>query len=242
MLYQAKSETIEYNELREIPTPESTPTWCPLPHHQVLNEVMGQLQWAGIDPDIPEIAISKDRARMFAIMDLRISDSPDFKLVAGIRNSHDKAFGAGFCLGSSVLVCDNLCFSSDVTISRKHTSGILREFSGLVSNAVDQIAGMRRKQENQIWNYKGQILSAAEFDHYAMGLLRNGIFSGTKIAKMLEEFESPQFTYDGGQDTLWAGFNAATHVLKGYSNPLTHTQKALALHDVTDRFVDAVTV
>jgi hypothetical protein len=44
--------------------------------------------------------------------------------VVGIRNSHDKAFAAGIIAGAQVLVCDNLCFSGEILLARKHTGHI----------------------------------------------------------------------------------------------------------------------
>ena len=41
--------------------------------------------------------------------------------VVGVRNSHDKSFPAGLVIGASIFVCDNLSFSGEVKLARKHT-------------------------------------------------------------------------------------------------------------------------
>ena len=45
----------------------------------------------------------------------------DYAYVLGLRNSHDKRFPAGLAVGASVFVCDNLSFSGEIKIGRKHT-------------------------------------------------------------------------------------------------------------------------
>jgi len=54
----------------------------------------------------------------------------DFALVVGLRNSHDKSFPAGLVIGASVLVCDNLSFSGEVRLARKHTYPIIATLRG----------------------------------------------------------------------------------------------------------------
>ena len=60
----------------------------------------------------------------------------DYGLVIGLRNSHDKSFPASIALGSGVFVCDNLAFSAEVTIARRHTRFIERDLPRVVHTAV----------------------------------------------------------------------------------------------------------
>jgi hypothetical protein len=56
----------------------------------------------------------------------------------GIRNSHDKTFPAGLVAGTKVFCCDNLAFSGEVQISRKHTRFAERDLTHLTARAVGQ--------------------------------------------------------------------------------------------------------
>src|SRR5262249_51585397 len=70
----------------------------------------------------------RDGQRYFGLMEVRNgSNADDFGLVVGLRNSHDKSFPAALALGSRVFVCDNLAFSGEVKLSRKHTTYIWRD-------------------------------------------------------------------------------------------------------------------
>ena len=57
----------------------------------------------------------------------------------GLRNSHDKTFPAGIVAGSAVFICDNLAFSGEVKLARKHTTHITRDLPRLVQSAVGQL-------------------------------------------------------------------------------------------------------
>ena len=74
-------------------------------------------------------------------------DSPgvpgDYNTVIGLRNSHDKVISAGVACGSGVFVCDNLCFSGEVKLARKHTANILTDLPHLVRGIVENVLGVQ---------------------------------------------------------------------------------------------------
>ena len=82
-----------------------------------------------------------------------------FGLVIGLRNSHDKSFPSALALGNRVFVCDNLAFSGEIKLSRKHTKNISRDLPGLVTKAVGRLADLRQFQAKRIEAYKAADLS-----------------------------------------------------------------------------------
>ena len=69
-----------------------------------------------------------DGARYFGLLEVHNgSTDRDYGLVVGLRNSHDKSFPAAIALGAAVFCCDNLSFSSEVTLARRHTRYIERD-------------------------------------------------------------------------------------------------------------------
>jgi len=69
----------------------------------------------------------------------RAESDEDCCWVLGLRNSHDKTFPAGITAGASVSVCDNLSFSGEVKLARKHTTHITRDLPRLVQSAVGKL-------------------------------------------------------------------------------------------------------
>jgi hypothetical protein len=55
------------------------------------------------------------------------SDYTGYTNMVGLRNSHDRKFPVGVSFGSRTFVCDNLAFSGDHAIKRKHTANVKRE-------------------------------------------------------------------------------------------------------------------
>ncbi|MGB0328973.1 MAG: DUF932 domain-containing protein, partial [Akkermansiaceae bacterium] len=92
-------------------------------HDHLLNEVEEQLTNGGFKLGRQAHALSHDGARYFGLLELRLPGHQhcDYRWVVGLRNSHDKTFPAAMVAGTQVFVCDNLAFTGQVKLSRKHT-------------------------------------------------------------------------------------------------------------------------
>lgn len=107
-------------------TPQASASWVPVPHHRLLEQVESTLAGSGLTIVNQAHALWQDGQRYFGLMEVTNGqDHADYGLVVGLRNSHDKTFPAAIALGSVVLVCDNLAFSAEVTIARRHTRFIV---------------------------------------------------------------------------------------------------------------------
>ena len=100
-------------------------------------------------------ALWNDGLRYFGLMEVANGTShEDYGLVIGLRNSHDKSFPAAIALGSAVFVCDNLAFSAEVTIARRHTRYIERDLPRIVHTAIGRLTDLRGQQDQRIESYK----------------------------------------------------------------------------------------
>jgi len=123
MLLHCGAEIVSRTKLFDVPTPPGTRTWFPLSHRTILREVETQLESTGFTILEETHALSHGGARYFGVMSVTLPNraEADFGWIVGIRNSHDMTYPAGLVAGTKVIVCDNLCFSGEVRISRKHT-------------------------------------------------------------------------------------------------------------------------
>ena len=74
------------DELASLPTPEATPTWKPVPHADLVAELIRGLERQGVTVARDEYAtMGRDDAKLFGVMDLRIADldTPDFGMALG---------------------------------------------------------------------------------------------------------------------------------------------------------------
>ncbi len=195
-------------------TPANTKTHYPIPHSELIDEVEASLEAAGLHTVEEAHALSPDGQRYFGMMQLEFEDEEmDFKTILGLRNSHDKTFSAGLVLGSRVLVCDNLCFSGEIKVQRKHTRTISESLPQLVWDAIGKVSGVRETQMKRIEAYKGYEINDAYAHDIIIQGLDHGAITSTKIPHVLKEWRDPRHE-DFKPRTLWSLMNAFTEVLR----------------------------
>src|ERR1700730_8762988 len=117
----AGARTVTREELSEYKAPPPEGRWYPVSHARVLETVKGTLHEAGYEVKKEILSLSQNGHRFFGTLDLGTSIASGVCLAVGVRNSTNKSFPLGFCAGERVFVCDNLAFSSELLVRRKHT-------------------------------------------------------------------------------------------------------------------------
>ena len=121
LMLHVNAKPLEYDELRELETPEATATHVPLPHFRVVDLVKTTLGMYGHEVTAEHHGVTEDGIRYFGLLSLR-SPYTGYEDTVGLRNSHDKSFPISVGFGSRVFVCDNLAFIAEQGIRRKHTA------------------------------------------------------------------------------------------------------------------------
>jgi len=160
LMLHAGGEPVEYEALCELPMPEATKSHVPIAHKDVVNMVRYSLGYFGHDIVEEHHAITADGMRYFGILCLQ-STYGDYTDMVGLRNSHDKKFPIGISFGSQVFVCDNLAFSGDHVIKRRHTVNAKRDLPGIVAGVVEPLREAREAQHRQIEHYQATIAEAS---------------------------------------------------------------------------------
>ena len=62
-----------------------------------------------------------------------------YRYVMGIRNSNNMKFAAGLSIGIAPIVCDNLMFTGEVVIARKHTTNIVGDITSMIGSSLDKL-------------------------------------------------------------------------------------------------------
>jgi hypothetical protein len=186
------SNEVERNQLALVPTPEATETWYPIPHTILLDQVEKTLEHNGLQIIHQAHALGHEGNRYFGLLEVRNGDNAhDFSLVVGVRNSHDQTFPAGLVIGSRVFICDNLAFSGEIRICRKHTRWIERDLPQLVEVAVGRLSDQRHKQEVRFLTYKQRDLADDEAHDLVIQALDAQVIPATKIPRVLDEWRDP---------------------------------------------------
>jgi len=237
LLLHCGAETVDREELFETSTPAATDTWYPLAHRDLVTEVEGQLEDAGFTLDAESHALSHAGARYFGVFEVSIPDRPEQEhgWVVGIRNSHDKTYPAGLVAGSHVLCCDNLSFTGEVRISRKHTKFAVRDLRHLTSRAVGQLGDRFQKLDERIMAYRERPLTNPKAHDLIIKAIDCRAITTTQVPQVLQEWREPSHD-EFRPRNAWSLFNAFTEAHKGI-NPQTIIARGQALHGLFDGLV-----
>jgi hypothetical protein len=155
-----------------------------------------------------------------------------------LRNSHIKWFAASLACGSGVFVCDNLAFSGEVTVGRKHTSQILDDLPTVIDTAVGQVIDLKGIMDKRYEAYKERLFAQWEAEHIILEMMRQGVINTGRVEKVVAEWDAPSHkSFQKTGDSAWRLFNAATESLKGLSmNELA--PRTTKLHTLIDQVAE----
>lgn len=167
---------ISRDALATIPCPMPEGRWKPIPHAELVSHIEDFVLDSGWDFTKPEesrfaLSVSADGQKMFGVTEVLIPGietvEGGYGLALGFRNSHNKTMAVRLAVGSHVFVCDNMCFSGEVVIGRKHT--IHLEVEELLETAFDRLPDVAQRMTESHMMLKGH---AVNFEQGAVALLR----------------------------------------------------------------------
>ena len=199
-------------ELAEVQPPPPTKTWYPLAHRAVLDSACSALEGAGFAICRSRLSVSQGGARFFGTLDLTTSIVEGVSLAVGIRNSNDQSFPIGFCCGQRVFVCDNLAFTSEIVVSKKHTRfGQERYLEGL-ARAVSSLDQYRRSAAGWIERMQARQLSNDTANSLLLQAYERKIIGLRLLPLVVEEWRRPS-REEYQPRTAYSLFNCFTEVL-----------------------------
>lgn len=233
---------VSREDVFNVNTPHPKDSWYPISHKLLIKTFEDNIKSLGnvtIESEAHALYKGKELegARYFGLFGINVGGDganahDDYELVFGLRNSHDKTFSAGCAVGSRVFVCDNLAFSGDVVVGRKHTLNIESDLPRLVNTAVSKLMDLRVSQEKRITAYKDYDLTDKDASHVICEAYRQKAINPGRMAKVLDEWHTP--SHDFGDKRAWRLFNAFTESFKGL--PVTSVQRfSQGVHGILDR-------
>jgi len=226
MIY-TKSTPTDLESLALLPEPTSTGRLhTPIPHRAVYEAVTPALRKAGFEIGRTQMALANGNARWFAELDLKSeSETHGTKLV--LRNAHDMAFAAGMAIGEHTFICDNLMFSGDVVIARRHTPRILADLPGLAEDAVNRVRSGIDTQERRWESYRAAPLTESQVKCALVDAARLGAITSNAVLPSLERWYHPEFEQETEygdsvlrfQQTVTAGYRGSSYAAVTYRSP-----------------------
>lgn len=201
-------------QIRNAVAPETTDSYCPIPHGDFVDLVREKLPRFGLEVTRQEFGLAAGGDRFFGVLDCQ-AVAADFAVAIGLRSSYDRSMSAGIAVGSRVFVCDNICFSGEIVIRRKHTSRILHVLPGLVEGAVSKVPAFQRRLELEVSAMRQIPLpgdpGTMRAHHVICEAVRESIIPVTHVRRILKEWHEPRFD-DFTARNVWSLLNAFTTV------------------------------
>ena len=157
LMAHAGAQKRSREQLVEILPPESTDTFKPIKHGDLVDEVHNALARRQLAVIKEEYAVSDDVMKLLGVLDLTTS-AQDFRFSIAIRNANDKSMRLGMVAGLRVFCCDNMAFSGDFfAIQAKHSKNLIP--IDAISLGVDRIQRNFEPLNRQVEAWKQQQLT-----------------------------------------------------------------------------------
>lgn len=215
MLIMEEGKYVGRDEIARIDTPSSTVSWKPVPHIDVIEAVTKVIKAHDWEIEGEKFGLAREGQKMFGVIEISRSSSPEWHRCIGIRNSHDKSFAVGLSAGIVVCVCTNMAFGGTTVIKRRHTSGI--ELSQLIDRAVASLEDDFLTTETVCEDLKDVYIE--DDDEARSCIVRAaelGVINSSDILPVYREFKEPSHE-EFREPTRWSLLNAFTETVKKYS-------------------------
>lgn len=231
------AQEVDRAAVTAVHTPDATRSWQPIPHIDLIQQIEVALEAAQLKMIAQVHSLTRDGARYFGLMQIEYgTPNLHYAWVLGLRNSHDKSYPAGLVAGSRVFVCDNLSFSGEVSLFRKHTVFIKRDLPQLTARAVGQLQQRWAHQDQRIEAYRKAELDAPRAHDLLIRALDVRAIAPTRLPDVVKEWREPRYE-EFAPRTLWSLFNCFTEVLKD-SSLAELPRRTEALHGLFDGYAN----
>ena len=214
-LIMQEGRFVSRDEVARTDTPSSTQTWHPVPHIDVIEAVTEVIRAHRWNIEGEKFGLASEGRKLFGVMEISSSSSPEWHRCIGIRNSHDKSFAVGLSAGIVVCVCTNLAFGGTTVVKRRHTSGIV--LAELIDRAVASLEDDFLTTESVCEDLKDVYLK--NDDEARCSIVRAaelGVINSCDILPVFHEFKSPSHV-EFKEPTRWSLMNALSEIVKKYS-------------------------
>lgn len=201
-------------DLASVPVPDPTDSYHPVPYSRFVEEMELHVPRFGLTIQSEQFALAREGSQMFGVLTCTNGhDAGDYALAIGLRNSYDRSLSVGLVAGTRVFCCDNLAFSGEVAMARKHTANVFRDLPDLIYRMLSQVTVLKARTDEEIAGMKALTMSPERVHHVIVSAIRVGISPASRLPKILEAWDEPKHQ-EFEPRTAWSLFNAFTEVLK----------------------------
>lgn len=201
--------------LYNVPLPEATDTYVPIPHEYLIEKIVKELQTRNLSVKNKQYMTSHEGRRLIGYFDVSIPNSLELGLRIAFRNSYDKSMSIAIVTGAQVWICSNGMVRGDgVKFIRRHTGNVLEEVDNTISESIAQLEDKiieyielaQRMKEIEVSKEEAAFL-------YGKAFFIHNLFNLKQLQLIKNELSNPSYE-DFKEDSLWSIYNHVTYVLK----------------------------
>ena len=185
---------------------------------------------------------------MFGLMEIaakplegELITEDEWKLMLGLRGSHNQRIGRGLVLGNQVIVCSNLMFTGNVAnFSTRQTTNIGARLPGLIYDAVQHIPQMAERQEKVFDAYQNREMKPRAGDAALVEIYRRDGLNPSQLGRAIHEWHEPSHDEHAANGwNAWRLMNSVTESLKP-TGANVNMDAIAKRSEVTSKFLDEV--
>ena len=202
-------------DLASVPVPDPTGSYHPVPYSRFVEEVELHVPRFGLTIQSQHFALAREGNQMFGVLTCTNGhNAGDYALAVGLRNSYDRSLSVGLVAGTRVFCCDNLAFSGEVQMHRKHTVNVFRDLPDLIYRMLSQVAVLKARTDEEIAGMKVLPMSQERAHHLMVETVTANVLPASRLPKVIEAWEEPRHE-EFAPRTAWSLFNTFTEIQKG---------------------------
>ena len=222
LMYAPSDKLTPRSDLHLIPTPPPMGrSHSPYPFHTYVDQVEESLNFHNFSVVDQEYVFTADQQQFFGMMEIVgnqvgafDAEMKGWTIQVGLRGTHNQTLPRGLLLGSSVIVCSNLCFHGNIGhFKTKQTLDISNRLPFLIRECLTHIPEMVDEQDMMFDRMKEREISDSDVRSSLVTLLDRKGLSAPQLAKARQEWLQPSFDH-GSDPSVWRFFNACTQALK----------------------------
>ena len=259
--YTGQSRRVSAEVLQKMGTAVGTDTHRPISHWDAFDRTACALASAGWKVTSQQHAVNSRNEetglwdQYFGLMELEPNTlfrhdgaaqslGDEAKMLAGVRNAHNKRFPYGCVFGARIMVCDNLQFHGEVEGTRRHTKNIEADLDEVIRRGVEMFTTMPARIHRRFESYKAAQLSVPQVNDIVVRSWREyDAIPKTLADNVLDEYHEPSYEEHKQYDdpapeygSVWRLYNAFTEALKVKGGLLsTLSGRTMRLHKLLDK-------
>jgi len=177
--------------LADMPSPEPRGgRHFPVRFDSLVGEVTRGLHEAGTVITEEAFGIARNDSQLFGLIALE-SPASKFALTIGLRSSVDQSLPISLAVGGRTFVCDNMAFSASFALATKSTTNVMERLPKLVNKALEFLLPWQNTIANETEKWAQDPMPDWGAERLMIAAVRTGTVPGSKLAKWIEEYDSP---------------------------------------------------